>query len=113
MHAWPDARVGTADTARQAGIASPKKRKGKAGNCSVFQRNYRLITAAKSRHVLQPAVGLLQQHDRAIAEHRMTTFRHVPFTAFAPVMCGATIKGRLQRRREFGPGQRQCEEQCC
>jgi len=98
---------------RQAGIASPKKRKGKTGNRSVFQRDYRLVTAAKSCHMLQSAVWLLQQHDRTIAEHRMTTFRHVPSTAFAPVMCRAMIKGPLQRRREFGPGQRQCQEQCC
>jgi hypothetical protein len=57
----------------------------------IFQWHHRLIAAAEGRHVLETAVRLLQQHNRAVTKHGMAIFRHVPRTTLASLVCHGAV----------------------
>jgi hypothetical protein len=75
-------------------LAENQDRKITGEQRSVFQRHHRSIAPAQSSDMLESAVGLFEQQHRTIAEHRMSTFRHVPHTALARMMCDGPIDRR-------------------
>jgi len=73
----------------------------------VFQRHHGLIAAAEGCHMLETAVRLFQQHNRTVAEYRMTVLGHVPRTALPRLMRHGAIDRRTRWCRNLGTGQRQ------
>ena len=88
-------------------LASREKKWETGEERLIFQGHHGLIAAAEGRHTLEAAVRLFHQHNRTIAEHGMTTFRHVPRTTLARMVSHGMINRRARRRCELGTGQRQ------